>query len=97
MINAVKEKCADDSATLLLVTQGETTRKLKVPRMLAIPLAILTIILDANKSITPYTLCKEIVEKLMMEAWTTRTGNSSLTGAKWPNMPILLPMHLHAS
>jgi hypothetical protein len=55
-IDGVKEKCADDSATLLLVTQEEMTTQLKALRMLAIPPAILTIILDANESITPYAL-----------------------------------------
>jgi hypothetical protein len=55
-IDAVKDKCAEDAATLLLVAQGETTTKLKAPRMLAIPPAILTIIPNANGSITPYTL-----------------------------------------
>jgi hypothetical protein len=92
-----KEVCRYDSETLLLVTQGETTTKLKAPRMLAIPPAILTNILDANGSITPHTLWKKFFEKMTTGAWTTMTGNLSLTGAKWPNMPSLLPMYLQAS
>ncbi len=56
------------------MAQGEMTTKLKAPRMLAVPPAILTIILDANGSITPYTIWEESVKKI---------DNGSLYNDNW--------------
>ncbi len=96
-INTVKEKCADDSVTLLLVTQGETTMKLNAPRMLAIPPAVFIIILDANVSITPHTLWEKISAKINNRSLVKDDWELILDWCQMAQLPSLLPMHLQAS